>query len=275
LNRLFILASGSEGNCALLQFGDNSIVLDAGLPIKHLQRRLGLLRGPRGKVRAVLITHGHIDHVKHAAAYSRYFGCPLVMSAEAAKDSMETYLRTAIAVRTFEPPDQFLWHGLSVQATPVPHSPGSVAYSVRGTKRVCWISDCGTPTDGTRKMARESDILVVESNYSTSVLAQCAEYHDALKKRIAGDFGHLSNEQAAELISTAVAAGRTKKVVLIHLSEHSNFPELALETATRAADGKAEAIVARHDGVTLVDLDKMGEPKESVPYADWAPRGAL
>ena len=252
--RLHILASGSAGNCALIQGADGSVVIDAGITIKRLQQKLGKIPD-RGTVHGIILTHGHGDHAGHAGPFSRYFNCPIFIS-NAAFDSlgMDTVQR-AVRVGIFVPNDSFLLGPFTVSTYPVPHSSGAVALGIaENGKSIGWVSDCGGLTAGLSVLAAEVSVLAVEANYSLSVLRQCVEYDDRLKKRISGGNGHLSNEQAASLVAKGRESGKMHTAVLMHLSEHSNFPELALETARLQAGDRIKILIAGRDGAESVEV---------------------
>jgi len=252
---LTILASGSSGNCALVQGDGVCLVIDAGLPIRTLQKRLGRA-GRKGPVVGVLLTHAHADHIGHAAAYSDYFGCPILISTEALAALPEAQRKKSARCLVFDAGEAFGVGAFRIWTCPTPHSEGSVAYLVSGNGRALgWISDCGSVTNELMELAQGVSVLAVESNYSPSVLAQCTEYDQRLRQRISGGRGHLSNEQASQLIAAGASSGNLRKAILMHLSEHSNFPELAMDTAMIAkGNAEVEILIAGRDGAESVEV---------------------
>ncbi|HUX28801.1 MAG TPA: MBL fold metallo-hydrolase, partial [Terracidiphilus sp.] len=144
---LTILASGSSGNCALVQGDGECLVIDAGLSIRSLQKRLGRA-SRKGPVIGILLTHAHADHIAHAAAYSDYFGCPIFISAEALAALPQAQREKTARCMVFNAGERFMVEGFRIWTCPTPHSEGSVAYLVSGNGRALgWISDCGSVTN--------------------------------------------------------------------------------------------------------------------------------
>ena len=225
------LASGSSGNCYLVQSNNASVLVDAGISKKQIEERLNSLTLNVSDIDAVLLTHEHSDHIK---------GLKILM-----RDSIpELYTnpKTAAALeiecdperlRLFNTGDTFTIKDITVRSFCVSHDaadPCGYAFECEG-KKLAIVTDTGYVTDDAFSNMKGADILVLESNHDENIL-KMGRYPWFLKKRILSDEGHLSNESAANAVARLLEqTGRApKKLLLAHLSKENNFPEMALCT---------------------------------------------
>jgi len=248
--RFVPLASGSKGNATLVEFGSTRVLVDAGLPPRELCTRLAALDVAPGDLDAIVLSHEHQDHVRGAQKFSMKFGVPVAASwetLEAMDRSPQAFagwidLPVGGEVRIGE---------VSVTSFPVPHdaaSPVGFVIASNGT-RVGIATDLGHATPEIVERLAGCDVLMLESNYD-SLLLRDGPYPWRLKERVSGPSGHLSNAESASLIKHTVGE-RCRCVVLAHISEKNNTPELARASARRAlhATGRddIELKVARYD----------------------------
>ena len=246
------LGSGSSGNCYLLQSGETSILLDAGISTRTLKKQLkdcGV--SLEEDVAAVFITHDHADHIKAAGNLATDYGKPilatrLVHEGIACNRCLKIDV-PASCVSTFEKGATIEVGNFRVTSFDVPHdSRDCVGYVVEADGvRFCLITDVGHITDTICQQVSQANYLVLEANHDSNMLMM-GKYSAFLKKRISSDRGHLNNEQAAYLLAEH-ATPQLRHVWLCHLSEENNHPELARKTV--------EAILRQHGIIPGVDFD--------------------
>lgn len=261
--RLRVLGSGSRGNAALLHVDETLVLLDAGLPIRTLSERLeGARIGHKG-IDHVVLTHGHLDHSRsagiiakrHRAALhcaERYFHNRALARAPE-KHDLPTEGEVVLAPRPGSEP------GARVVTVRVPHDcDPTVALGIehRG-RRLSLVSDMGEPRESVASALADPEVLMLEANHDLELL-RAGPYPQSLKDRVAGPGGHLSNDQMAIMLARMVGP-RTHTVVLIHLSEKNNTPELAVEAARttleRAGRGDVAVVAARqHEPLDPIDV---------------------
>jgi len=238
---LISFTSGSCGNAAWigLSGGGPGILLDAGVSVRRLRRELKERGVDPSRAAAVLLTHDHLDHIRHLGSWCKHLGLPVYASAR---------LHEALAVHPFTR-DQILpyqkvlepsaWNelapGISARFFPVPHdATDTVGYALRvGDHRIVWMTDLGEVTPEAMALAREADTVVIESNYDPGKLLS-GTYTWQLKMRIsAGGHGHLSNDACAEAIRAFWHPG-LRNIFLCHLSGNNNTPSMAMACASAA-----------------------------------------
>ncbi len=229
------LASGSSGNCYVIRGGDTFVLVDAGISGKQIRERLDAIGLAPSRLSAVLVTHSHSDHVKGLAALLKTTDA-LVCANDATAKGCGVVIPSG-RLRSFETGSSFDLGEMEVVTFPVSHDtedPAGFTFR-RGGSQVSIVTDTGTVTPAIYEQIRGADILVLESNHDESIL-RMGRYPWFLKQRILGEQGHLSNETAARALASALeeeaAAGREKRrtVLLAHLSQENNFPEMALTT---------------------------------------------
>lgn len=236
--RFAVLGSGSKGNCLVIEGGGRTVLVDCGYSPREVKRRLQYLDVDMRKVDALLLTHGHGDHVKGAKQLAGALGIPTYATEETRRFcSGFTGLRNHVPILSQAP---FMLGGLTVTPQATPHdAPGSVCFVVDdGDEAVGYCTDLGVPAAPVARTLSACDALVVELNHDPEMLRK-GPYSPALKRRIASPRGHLSNEEGAQLIAAAIklSPGRLTRVLLAHLSEVNNTPALALAAARPIVDG--------------------------------------
>ncbi len=230
------LASGSKGNCTYLRYGDTSILIDQGLSLRELKVRANYCGIDLSRIDALFVTHEHSDHIKGVGAFARAYGVPVhipsaCLSYICKEDGDERY---------YIPNEQdasVVVKDLKVTPFRVPHDAHyTVGYRISdGKNDVAIATDLGYVGDGTLAKLSGCKAVVLESNHDSLMLAK-GRYPQRLKARIAGKNGHLSNDAAGE-VAAALAQTGTQKLLLAHLSEENNTPEVAFESG-RAALGR-------------------------------------
>lgn len=231
------LSSGSCGNCYYFGNGSHGVLIDAGVSVKQLKRVMQEKGISLDSVGAVLVTHEHLDHIRHLNSFCRKICKPVYAPAR---------LHEALAVHSFTAGNIASYRkvldenaendagGVKVRYFSVPHdTPVCYGYSLElDGKKLVIMTDLGRITDEAADFASKAGAVVIESNYDIDMLMSGPYPYD-LKMRICGGRGHLSNDDCAGAVRRFAHAG-LKKVFLCHLSEHNNTPERAC-ACTRAA----------------------------------------
>ena len=231
-----MLGSGSGGNAVLVRAGELSLLVDAGLPIDELEQRLAAVRLPLHRLDAIVLTHGHLDHARAAGLLSRKSGARLYCSQSMMSNASVRGARAFHALPGHGAVTLRARHGrdeLALTSIPLPHDaePTFAFRLEHDGRRAAICTDMGEPERGAARGLMDVELLVLEFNHDERMLAS-GPYTPALKRRVGGPRGHLSNEQAAEVLRWCAGA-KLRTLVLAHLSATNNRPELALASAQR------------------------------------------
>ena len=231
--RVVALASGSTGNSTLLQYEGGSLLIDAGISARRVRTMLRAEGTELSDLTAILITHDHSDHISGLQVLLRQCACPVYAMPGTAR-TLRAILREHESRFQSAPPDGF---SLSeAQITPIPtmhdasESCGWRVQTPEGTFGLC--TDLGVVTEDVIEGLCGADLALIESNHDVNMLLH-GPYPPYLKRRIRSEFGHLSNEDAADLAVTLCANG-TRSLILGHISRHNNTPAKALQTVSDA-----------------------------------------
>lgn len=227
------LQSGSSGNCVFVRSGETRLLFDAGIAGSKAESRLAEFGYDIRDCHALILSHEHSDHISGVGAFHRKFGLPVYAN-----------LRTWNATRSkpstgdIGPPNHFVTGqpfeigSLTIETLKTPHDAiEGVCFVVEDSEtrqRFGLLTDLGHAFKGLKNIMRSLDAVLIESNYDDAMLRN-GPYPQRLKDRIAGKSGHISNDDAAELLDLCDAS-RLQWVCLGHLSAHNNSPEVALAT---------------------------------------------
>lgn len=245
--RTVALASGSNGNCVYVETDDARLLFDAGISGKLLAARAASCDVDLTRLDALLLSHDHSDHVCGAGVAHRRFG-PRIFA------SRGTWAASRQRIGAVSPPGLFrageaVAFGKTIVTTiPTPHDGrDGVAFVVesRGV-RLGVLTDLGHPFAELQDVAGTLDAAYIEANYDPRMLEK-GPYPYHLKQRIAGDGGHLSNEECVSLARDA-GAGRLRTLVLCHLSGENNSPETALDAAAHLGEHGLRVLLAPRHG---------------------------
>lgn len=245
--RFALAASGSRGNATLIQAGGTTVMVDCGLTLKDCEFRLQRLGLGLEDIDALLITHEHSDHITGALRLSQR--CGLFPWASAGTRDAGLRKRLPEATQVFDSHAPFAIGDLEVTPVIVPHDaaePTQFVFS-DGNRRVAVVTDLGHSTPYLEQVLNGVDAMVLESNHDEQMLA-IGHYPARLKRRIAGEYGHLSNAQTAALLKS-IDVSCLQRLALAHLSEQNNTPELARSSAVAA-------LGCEPDWVCIADQDR-------------------
>lgn len=224
------LASGSNGNIYYVEYRGNAIVVDMGISFKRLKNRAQTRHVDLRKIRAVLVSHEHSDHVYGLAALCRHTGAQAYMT-RGTFDGMRVKYRPENGnVTFFSPGVPFAVGDFVVHSFVKPHDveePCSFRVEVGGVS-VGVFTDIGATCDGLEENLRLCHMAFLESNYDEDML-RAGRYPEYLKRRIVSGLGHLSNAQAADIVRK-VRPPMLHTLFLSHISHDNNRPDIALRT---------------------------------------------
>jgi phosphoribosyl 1,2-cyclic phosphodiesterase len=235
--RVTVLGSGSRGNALVVEFGATRIAVDAGFGPRGLARRLRESGIEPESVQAAVITHEHQDHAQgafHARSKWRW----TLISHEATFAKLGAGAAVArLVMPAFGTATEV--DGVLVTLYPIPHdaaAPAAVVLEhIASGRRVGVAHDLGAVPAALVAPFRDLDIAVIEANHDVDMLRQ-GPYPPSLQRRVSGGAGHLSNVQAGAWVRE-IASARLQHVVLAHLSETNNTPELAVSAVRGALKG--------------------------------------
>lgn len=248
--KVWVLGSGSSGNAVLIECEETRILVDAGFGPRTLTTRLKLAGVHPASISACVITHEHSDHIKGAAQAARRWG----WAVHASRGTAATPELAEVACTAFDAGATLALDGIIVETRATPHDSadpiGLIATSRATGARVGVCYDVGHASDNVHALCRQVDVLLLETNHDEGML-RAGPYPRWLQQRIAGDRGHLSNRVAGELAGE-YASGQLAHLVLAHLSEKNNTPDVARRALARAVARtpfRGELTVAMQDAV--------------------------
>ena len=259
--RITVLGSGSSGNCAVVATDDTLLLIDAGLSAKQICLRLAAAGYSIDSLDGILLTHEHQDHTGGLEVLSSKRALNLYCTAltqETLAGSLT--FRSAPNWRIMNSGGAFSFRDLQIECFSVPHDAvDPVGFVIADEEsRLGVLSDVGFVTNLIKDRLRRSDSLFIEANYDTQMLEADTKRPWATKQRISSRHGHLSNEQAAELLEE-IAHPELHHVLLGHLSDDCNCPDRASrriqESLHRAGARDARVLCAeRHRPTPTVEV---------------------
>lgn len=224
--RFCSLGSGSEGNALVVESGGSAVMLDLGFGIAETERRLQRAGLEASALSAIVVTHEHSDHLGGVARFARKHRLPVWLTRGTARHLDPAILPTA-QVREVDPAAVFSVGNVEVTPFLVPHDatePVQYVFS-DGRARIGVLTDTGCVTAHIEASLSACEALVIECNHDLDMLMG-GPYPLALKRRVAGKFGHLDNRAAAALLAN-IDTSRLEHILAAHLSKTNNRPALA------------------------------------------------
>jgi phosphoribosyl 1,2-cyclic phosphodiesterase len=232
--RFASLGSGSRGNATLVEWAQGSLLIDCGFSVKETTLRLSRLGKTAQDLTAILVTHEHSDHIKGVSALARRYDLPVYMTPG-------TYLSRDLGelpqLNLIHAYASFQLNGLRVKPVAVPHDarePTQFVFEYAGL-RLGILTDLGSITPHVEEAYQACDAILLEANHDPFMLAS-GSYPPSLKQRVGGQWGHLSNQQAAGFLQR-IDTQRLQHLVVAHISQKNNSVAVAravLEPVTRA-----------------------------------------
>ena len=216
--KMHVISSGSKGNASIIYDETTTILIDMGITLKRLEEGLNEVDKDIDDIDFCLFTHDHSDHIKGV----NYLNKNLCFSRKGTINLLEKH--------DLEIFHEYLFGDINVIPLPTSHdaiAPCGFLFKKDGEK-IAYLTDSGYIPDSTLEFLHNCDYYFIESNYDEKMLFDSSRPM-FLKERIAGDMGHLSNEQSAEYMCELIGE-KTKTIMLAHLSEECNSPDVALKT---------------------------------------------
>ena len=250
-----VLASGSKGNCTFVSDGKTKLLIDVGISCKRADSLLQEIGESLSSIDAILVTHEHTDHIMGLRTIYNKYHIPILCNLKTA---------TCIDVRLHINCAQWFKNNFDtgfnvgdIRVLPFRTAHDAVSpvgyLLTAGDKKVAYVTDLGYVTQGVYDTVKGSDFVIIESNHDLKMLAG-GSYPIDLQARIKGPNGHLSNVQSAE-ISVALAQAGAKYLILAHLSEENNTPELAMAVNNKALEDSG-FVVGKDVCVEIASQDK-------------------
>ncbi len=223
-----MLFSSSKGNCAYIKYGHDEILIDCGVSARSIEHSLKMLGTSLGNINAVFITHEHSDHIRGLNTISKHYNAK-VYAPEGCCDYISQYMHNAKRPIPLVSNTAVTLHDLALCPIVTPHDArGSVGFRIlAGEERIGYFTDIGHLSEGILRALSGCERVVIESNHDIEMLKN-GSYPYALKQRILGAKGHLSNELCAKLLPHLVNHG-SRSFMLAHLSEENNSPSVAFD----------------------------------------------
>ena len=241
----------------MIEAGDKTLLLDAGLSTKELKRRMSLVGVDPADIDGIIISHEHSDHIKGAQLLARDHRLPIFIN-RGTHDSAGRRLSKHFIFEYFETGDTINFNGLVVRTFSVSHDaadPVGFQISWNGLK-IGVVTDVGMTTRLLEERLKDCNALIMEANHDYNLL-EAGPYPPELKRRIRGRNGHLSNQECADLLGKLHHPGLSH-IALAHLSEANNTPAMAYSTICRSlpcSDEPPKITIASQDRPTLFSVN--------------------
>jgi len=233
--KISVLGSGSSGNCTFVSTSKTRILLDAGLSRVQTGKRLSIIGESLENIDGLILSHEHVDHVHGLGSLLAKQSIPLYI-AEGTSEVIQP--KPWNKIETIKAGHPFWLGDLKVSPFSIPHDavdPLAFTFEAEGMK-IAHITDLGYMTELVRQRLRGCDIIVLESNHDLEML-RVGSYPWFVKQRIMSRVGHLSNEMTGKFFSDEFD-GQARYIVLAHLSENNNHPDIARLAVTQALEKK-------------------------------------
>ncbi|RYZ85675.1 MAG: MBL fold metallo-hydrolase, partial [Moraxellaceae bacterium] len=208
----------------LVEWSRGALLIDCGFSVKEAEQRLDRLGKTAHDLVAILVTHEHSDHIKGVAALARRYRLPVYMTPGTYHSRNLGDLPALNLIHAYTP---FELNGLRVYPVAVPHDarePSQFVLEFNGL-RLGILTDLGSITPHVEASYQACDAIVLEANHDPAMLAS-GSYPPSLKQRVGGQWGHLSNQQAAGFLQR-LDTGRLQHLVVAHISQKNNSVSLA------------------------------------------------
>lgn len=247
------LQSGSSGNCVFVRSGETRVLFDAGISGRKAESRLADFGYDIRQCNAVVLSHEHSDHICGVGVFHRKFGLRVHANLRTWNATRSKPSTGAVGYpKHFETGKPFEIGSLRIETFRTPHDAiDSVCFVIEEIEtglRFGLLTDLGHVFDGLREIVSGVDAVLLESNYDDQMLHE-GPYPQHLKNRISGKRGHISNDDAAGLLSSCDSS-RLQWACLGHLSAHNNSPEVALATHRKRHEDRIAIFCADRDGAT-------------------------
>lgn len=260
--RLCSIASGSSGNCIYVGSDSTHLLVDTGISKKRIEESLAKLQVRGENLNGILITHEHSDHIQGLGVFCRRYDVPIyatrgtiagICACKTLGKMPEGIFREITSDESFNIGD------LTVKPFTISHDANEpTGFRIEGEdKAVAVATDLGIYNDYIVDNLKNLDAVVLEANHDVHMV-EVGPYPYPLKRRVLGEFGHLSNELSGRLLCE-ILHDKMKHIVLGHLSKENNFPELAYETVKLEVTMSSTPYDGNQVPLMVADRDKMSK----------------
>jgi len=221
-----VIASGSKGNITYIASCSTKLLIDAGISASLIEKNLLDLNVNPKEIDGILLTHTHVDHINGLKVFIKKYNTKVYLS-----EKMYNEISNQINLINYEIIDKFIQiNDIDIDIIKTSHdTDDSNGYILScNNKSIAYITDTGYINRKNHSKLIDKTVYIMESNHDIEMLMN-GKYPYHLKQRVCGDRGHLSNKYSSEYLSNFIG-NNTKKIVLIHLSEENNTPDIALKT---------------------------------------------
>jgi phosphoribosyl 1,2-cyclic phosphodiesterase len=234
-----VLASGSTGNAIYVETEDQRFLVDAGLSGKQMDALFQQIGRDMKSLSGILVTHEHSDHIKGIGIVARKYKLPIYAN-EKTWNAMNGLIGEVPVEQkfTFDMETVKSFGSLDIESFGVSHDAAEPMFYVfhHEGKKLVLITDTGYVSDRMKGIISNADAYVFESNHDVQML-RMGRYPWNIKRRILGDYGHVSNEDAAIAMSEVIG-DNTKEIYLAHLSADNNMKDLARMAVSQTLEGR-------------------------------------
>jgi phosphoribosyl 1,2-cyclic phosphodiesterase len=239
--RFFIIASGSKGNSIFIETDYTRLLIDAGISANKIAEKLESYEIEPQTIDAIVLTHSHTDHVRGVGRFSKRYGVPIYAHPETL-DSVTNLLKQNQGLVPWY--QAFQIKDIRLKPFKLSHDcEPTFGYLIEDNyKSLAICTDLGVATNNVKETLHHANSIILESNHDTDMLIM-GRYPYYLKERISSRVGHLSNYEAGNLLRAVIHTG-IQQVILGHLSDENNTPQMALETVLSINELQVESILS-------------------------------
>jgi phosphoribosyl 1,2-cyclic phosphodiesterase len=232
--RFSSLGSGSEGNALLVEVGSTQVLMDCGFGLQDTIVRLARLGIAPQQLNGIVVTHEHGDHISGVARLARKFDLPVWLTHGTLRSQTKAFVGIN-EIHEIDPQRAFAIGDIEIIPYSVPHDAAEPVQFVfsDGARRLGVLTDVGCSTAHIEQTLSGCHALVLECNHDSEMLMN-GDYPYSLKQRVGGRFGHLNNQESAEIL-TRLDRSRLQHLIAAHLSRRNNTPALAVRALSAAA----------------------------------------
>lgn len=231
-----VLASGSKGNSCYIEINNHKILIDLGTTCLDIEKRLKDIDIDPHEINCVFITHTHIDHIAALKVFAKKYKPTIFLSQKMYNEITRELIYNDFVIIDKEITLDDIKVNIIKTSHDVDDSNGYIFE--HNDKSLVYITDTGYINVKNHQLLKNKDIYIIESNHDVEMLMNNKNYPYPTKQRILGDYGHLSNQATADYLVKFIGE-RTQYIILTHLSENNNTPELALKTISETLEKKS------------------------------------